>query len=143
MWDTLSYMFYRVSFLQSFTKFTGKQTSKKQLHLKRVICTVVLLGDSLWLVSFPAFGLNTERYGISLRIQSKGGKMRTRIISNTDTFHPVNMFLHLKIFKDSWKMHPCNYQICYVLNKKFANFAKKPERKRTVSRDMFQIQSKI
>ena len=27
---------------------------------------------------FPAFGLNTERYSISLRIQSKCGKIRTR-----------------------------------------------------------------
>ena len=27
---------------------------------------------------FPAFGLNTERYGVSLRIQSKCGKIRTK-----------------------------------------------------------------
>ena len=27
---------------------------------------------------FPAFGLNTERYGVSLRIQSKCRKIRTR-----------------------------------------------------------------
>ena len=27
---------------------------------------------------FPAFGLNTERYSVSLRIQSKRGKIRTR-----------------------------------------------------------------
>ena len=27
---------------------------------------------------FPAFGLNTERYGVSLRIQSKCGKIQTR-----------------------------------------------------------------
>ena len=38
---------------------------------------------------FPAFGLNTERYGVSLRIQSECGKMRTRIIPNTDTFYAV------------------------------------------------------
>ena len=38
---------------------------------------------------FPAFGLNTERYGVSLRIQSESGKMRTRITPNTDTFHAV------------------------------------------------------
>ena len=36
---------------------------------------------------FPAFGLNTERYGVSLRILSECGKMRTRITPNTDTFH--------------------------------------------------------
>ena len=38
---------------------------------------------------FPTLGLNTERHGISLRIQSKWGKMRTRITPNMDTFHAV------------------------------------------------------
>ena len=38
---------------------------------------------------FPAFGLNTERYGVSLRIQSKCGKIQTRIIRNTNTFPAV------------------------------------------------------
>ena len=33
---------------------------------------------------FPVFGLNTERYGVSLRIQSKCGKLGTRITLNTD-----------------------------------------------------------
>ena len=36
---------------------------------------------------FPVFGLNTERYSLSLRIQSKCGKMRTRITPNKDTFY--------------------------------------------------------
>ena len=38
---------------------------------------------------FLAFGLNTERYGVSLHIQSKCGKMRTRITPNADTFYTV------------------------------------------------------
>ena len=38
---------------------------------------------------FPAFGLNTQRYGVSLRIQSECQKIRTRITPNTDTFHAV------------------------------------------------------
>ena len=38
---------------------------------------------------FPAFGLNTERYSVSLRVQSECGKMWTRITPNTDTFHAV------------------------------------------------------
>ena len=38
---------------------------------------------------FPAFGLNTERYGVCLRIQSECGKMRSRITPNTDTFYAV------------------------------------------------------
>ena len=32
---------------------------------------------------FPAFVLNTERYELSLRIQSECGKMRTRKTQNT------------------------------------------------------------
>ena len=40
---------------------------------------------------FPTFGLNTERYTLSLRIQSKCGKIWTRINPNTDTFCAVKM----------------------------------------------------
>ena len=47
---------------------------------------------------FPAFGLNTERYSISLRIQSQCGKMRTRITRNTDTFYAMNMSLFTSDF---------------------------------------------
>ena len=49
-------------------------------------------GARIWNYSgphFPAFGLNTERYSVSLRIQSECGKIRTRITPNTDTFHAV------------------------------------------------------
>ena len=38
---------------------------------------------------FPAFGLNTDRYEASLRIQSECGKMLTRITPNTETFSAV------------------------------------------------------
>ena len=38
---------------------------------------------------FPTFGLNTERYGVSLRIQSECGRMQTRMTPNTETFHAV------------------------------------------------------
>ena len=38
---------------------------------------------------FPALKLNTERYSVSLRIQSEYGKMLTRIIPNTETFYGV------------------------------------------------------
>ena len=44
---------------------------------------------------FPAFELNTERYGVFLRIHSEFGKMRTRINPNTDTFHAVH-FIHFR-----------------------------------------------
>ena len=38
---------------------------------------------------FPAFGLNTERYKISLCIHSEWGKIWTKKSPNTDTFHAV------------------------------------------------------
>ena len=43
---------------------------------------------------FPAFGLNMERYGVSLRIQSECGKMRTRITPKTNTFYVVEAFFY-------------------------------------------------
>ena len=41
---------------------------------------------------FPTFRLNTERYGVSFPIQSKCGKMQTRITPNMDTFYAVPIF---------------------------------------------------
>ena len=38
---------------------------------------------------FPRFGLNRKRYSVSLRIQSKCGKILIRKALNTDTFHIV------------------------------------------------------
>ena len=52
---------------------------------------------------FPTFGLNTERYSVSLRIQSECVKMQTRITPNTDTFYAVSpSSLNLSAFKDRW-----------------------------------------
>ena len=42
---------------------------------------------------FSGFGLNTERYLVSLRIQSECDKMPTRITLNTDTFYVVNAII--------------------------------------------------
>ena len=38
---------------------------------------------------FPTFGLNAERHGVSLCIQSECGKIQTWITPNTDTFYVV------------------------------------------------------
>ena len=38
---------------------------------------------------FPAFGLNTERYSVSSRIQCECGGIRIRITPNTDAFYAV------------------------------------------------------
>ena len=45
---------------------------------------------------FLAFGLNTERYSVSLRIQFECKKIRTRKILNTDTFYRVLLFIMIK-----------------------------------------------
>ena len=47
---------------------------------------------------FPSFWLNTERYGVSLRIQSECRKMRTRKTPNTDTFQAVFFEVNKKSF---------------------------------------------
>ena len=62
---------------------------------------------------FPAFWLNTERYGISLCIQSKWGKIRTRKSPNTDTFH-----LALVSFYTTKK----DQRTCSFLNKRYKKF---------------------
>ena len=41
---------------------------------------------------FPVFGLNTERYSVSLRIQSECGKIGPEKTSYLDTFHAVPVF---------------------------------------------------
>ena len=53
-------------------------------------CTKSILIRSFSGPHFPEFGLNTERYGVSLQIQSECGKMRTTITPNRDTFHAVS-----------------------------------------------------
>ena len=55
-------------------------------HCVKSVCIMSYSG-----LYFPAFGLNTERQSLSLRIQSENEKMRTRIIANTDTFYSVNV----------------------------------------------------
>ena len=42
---------------------------------------------------FPAFGLNTKRYGVSLCIRSEWWKMRTRITLNTVFSHTVIIWI--------------------------------------------------
>ena len=53
---------------------------------------------------FPAFGLNTKRCGVSLRIQPECRKMRTRITPNTDTFYPA---LDMTQLTNYWESQLC------------------------------------
>ena len=66
------------------------------IHLPPPYCVkVVHIWELFWSV-FPAFGLNTERYSLSIRIQSECGEKRTRITPNTDTFYVVPYAILLK-----------------------------------------------
>ena len=59
------------------------RSSKKNHYVKNV---------RIWKFSdpcFPAVGINTERYGVSLRIQSEYGRIRTRKAPNTYNFYVV------------------------------------------------------
>ena len=51
--------------------------------------------SELFWSAFPVFGLNTERYEVSFRIQAECGKMQTRVTPNTDTFYAV-LFIALE-----------------------------------------------
>ena len=63
---------------------------------------------------FAAFGLNTERYSVSLRIQSEYGEIRTKITPNTDTFYAV--YVLRKIFPMISRVFVKNMRICnYVV----------------------------
>ena len=49
---------------------------------------------------FPVFGLNTEIYGVNLRVQSKYGKYGPEKTPDLDTFHAVTSLCNaLKIQK--------------------------------------------
>ena len=61
------------------------------LSLPPCHCTKIVRIRSVSCPHFPAFGLNTERHGASLRIQSECRKIWTRKTPNTDTFHAVSM----------------------------------------------------
>ena len=54
---------------------------------------------------FPAFGMKTERYGVSLRIQSEWRKTRTRKSPNSDTFHIVTNLKFGKILQNVNLIH--------------------------------------
>ena len=54
-------------------------------------CAYSELFWSPFFLHFPTFGLNTDRYSVSLRIQFECGKIRTRITSTMDTFYAVEL----------------------------------------------------
>ena len=70
-------------------KKLSDQIDKGMQWFKKQDATYKCPYSALFWSRFPTFGLNTERYGVSLRIPSKCGKIRARITPNTDTFYAV------------------------------------------------------
>ena len=70
---------------------------------------------------FLAFGLTTERYSVSLRIHSECGKMRTRIIPNTDTFYSMDAnyfrqkFHHRCLSGSGIRLAVSNHETCKIM----------------------------
>ena len=83
-----------------FFSLSGNYKSKKLLAKIEKVLKFLYLSHNIRSVRiqgysgphFPSFGLNTKRYGESLRIEFKCGKMRTRITPNMNTFHAVLFF---------------------------------------------------
>ena len=70
---------------------------------------------------FPAFGLNTESYSVSLHIQFECGKTRTRITPNTDTFYAV-MYTS-RLFLTSGTLLPIMKHFGHKIGLQFINSA--------------------
>ena len=75
-----------MAYLQPSQTFTMELWS---FFLRKLHCVKSVRIRSYSGLHFPCIGLNTERYRVSLCIQSKCGKIWTRITPNTDTFHAV------------------------------------------------------
>ena len=73
-------------------KTLSNKTNQSQMNLSCYFCEMYYCVKSIHIRSFSgpyfsAFGLNSEIYGVSLRIHSECGKIWTRKTPNADTFH--------------------------------------------------------
>ena len=84
--DTTSFSLLNLLWLQQQLKYLFPLS---QQYTHRYHCVKSVRNSSYSGPHFPAFGLNMDRYSVSLRIQSECGKIRTRITPNTDTFYTV------------------------------------------------------
>ena len=82
-------LIYLINWLVSIWEEFGLLISLSYTHLLSLHCVKNVRIWSFPGPHFPAFGLNTERYEVSLRIQSECEKIRTRKTPNTDPFYTV------------------------------------------------------
>ena len=93
------------------TKF-AKMTRMKSLHCIKSFRIRSYSGPQ-----FPAFGLNTERYSVSLLVQSKCGKIRIRINSNTETFYALLVTIPQFVKQNQCLTGHSFVSVAYIKNK--------------------------
>ena len=63
---------------------------------------------------FPTFRLNTERYSVSLHVQSEGRKMRIRTIPDTLIFYALKMVgVYLKLLRNNRNKFPKSFFVFF------------------------------
>ena len=98
--------------ISDFLSFPSIAVESASLKLDKRYCVKSFRIRSYSGPLFPIFGLNTERWGIFLGVQSECGKMRTRITPNTNTFHAVRESLESKFFRAS-SNKISSLRVCY------------------------------
>ena len=86
-------------------------TNLQNFHCVKSVCF-----RSISWSHFPTFGPNTERCGVSLRIQSKCGKIGTRKTPNTDTFHAVFNSCVYSIYRQARSLRQVNFGLRNLSN---------------------------
>ena len=82
-----------------------RNTHEKKIRTYEIDCLKIVRIRSYYTPYFTAFGLNLERYGVSLRIQSKCGK--TRAITLEKNFEPTKY--PREMISDSRNIHEKNF----------------------------------
>ena len=114
-------VFYRFIYHQNLINYFA-------LAEKKVECRYCVESLLIWSYSgphFTVFGLNAERYSLSLPIQSECGKIRTTIAPNTDTFYAGRLFANLRcglrLFLKALKLHLKNKSLHYIRAESYHN----------------------
>ena len=73
-----------ITFISGSTNSSSSNSTSSSVNCVENVCIQSYSGPY-----FPAFGQTTERFSVSLHIQSECGKIRTRITPNTGTIYTV------------------------------------------------------
>ena len=112
-WTCFDFLFFSTTFeidiSQGFLHCSANNVSKKIFYLLHCVKSARIRSYSG--PHLPAFGLNTERYVVSLRIQSECGKMRTTLFTQCEllsfrtifVFHALIWFFNLSSIATTFK----------------------------------------